>query len=348
MYLNKNTSKPELEICDRDYNPTVRKSVQKQQVLLEYCSSLQNEKSKAEVIPTNISELDKILGGGLRPGIFVFGANPGLGKTSLMLHLMIELALQEQYTLLFNLEMSVQQVQTRLLSNFSYRKSLIDNSKHKFSINELSSLKDILNFKDDYNELVHAYADEIDKYINIISKSEDLHMEGVYGNNSSSYVERIESALINYYNYYKIKPVIIVDFLQLLETEIPEEDNGKVYDKRLETNLIIDKLKKYSNVYQATIILISSLSRNSYTKTEDEDDDFVYDLSIFKESGHIEYTGDFLALLTQGKSKVSFTGEEPKIININVLKTRYSQYAGERTSLVFLPEYSYFEIPDNN
>ena len=161
-------------------------------------------------------------------------------------------------------------------------------------------------------------------------------------------LQRIESALINYYNYYKIKPVIIVDFLQLLETEIPEEDNGKVYDKRLETNLIIDKLKKYSNVYQATIILISSLSRNSYTKTEDEDDDFVYDLSIFKESGHIEYTGDFLALLTQGKSKVSFTGEEPKIININVLKTRYSQYAGERTSLVFLPEYSYFEIPDNN
>ena len=64
-----------------------------------------------------------------------------------MLHLMIELALQEQYTLLFNLEMSVQQVQTRLLSNFSYRKSLIDNSKHKFSINELSSLKDILNLK---------------------------------------------------------------------------------------------------------------------------------------------------------------------------------------------------------
>ena len=113
MYLNKKTSEPELEICDRDYNPTVRKNVQKQQVLLEYCSSLQNEKSKAEVIPTNISELDKILGGGLRPGIFVFGANPGLGKTSLMLHLMIELALQEQYTLLFNLEMSVQQVQTR-------------------------------------------------------------------------------------------------------------------------------------------------------------------------------------------------------------------------------------------
>ena len=51
MYLNKKTSKPELEICDRDYNPTCKRTIQKQQVLLEYCSSLQNEKSKAEIIP---------------------------------------------------------------------------------------------------------------------------------------------------------------------------------------------------------------------------------------------------------------------------------------------------------
>ena len=64
MYLNKNTSKPELEICDRDYNPTVRKSVQKQQVLLEYFNSLKSEKSKVEVISTRIPELDKLLGGG--------------------------------------------------------------------------------------------------------------------------------------------------------------------------------------------------------------------------------------------------------------------------------------------
>ncbi len=350
MYLKKEneTSQNQFEICDKEYNLMLlkNKSLSKYPILEQYILSLKTKNDNIKCFPTNINELDKVLGGGLSSGLYIIGANPGLGKTSLILHLLINLALNQQHSLFFNLEMSPFQVITKLLSNFSNRNCLEDNSLNKMTINELSSKSLCVGekggFSDNYKTIIKKYSELIDPFINIISRSEDSSLTEI---NNCNYVECVETAINNYMKYHGITPVIVIDFLQLLQLRpvYNEDKTIKQLDKRLEVNEIMDKLKKYSSVYKTPIILISSLSRNAYTKEISDDDETEYSLSIFKETGHIEYTADFLALLTKGQTKTSFSEEDQTVININVLKTRYSQHTGAKIPLGFIPEYSYFK-----
>lgn len=349
MYLFNNNGKDEAfyEVYDKDYSVMIIKTngnISKYPTIMQYVSTIKSYDENNQCLPTGIAELDNTLGGGLTAGLYIFGANPGLGKTSLVLHLLINLALNQHHSLFFNLEMSPFQIMAKLLSNYSYRNSLLDENQPKMSINELSSKslydEKTKSFTKTSRKIIKSYDDTVNQFITIINRSESKDCD---------YVECIEQALKNYKRHHKIIPVIVIDFLQLLKlTPVYDDRNftNKEYDKRLEVNEIIEKLKKYSNVYKTPIILISSLSRSAYTKTVSDDDETEYSLSIFKETGHIEYTADFLALLTKGQTKTSFSEEDKTVININVLKTRYSKYTGEKISLGFIPEYSYFEELD--
>ncbi|MDD2518626.1 MAG: DnaB-like helicase C-terminal domain-containing protein [Bacilli bacterium] len=354
--IDKSTNEEKIlyEVCDKDYYISLNelrmrgidnKEVIKNSILKTYADVITSPKEVDYYLPTGIEDLDNSIGGGLSSGLYVIGANPGLGKTSLVLNILQNLALNQHYSLLFNLEMSVFQITTKLLSNFSYRKSLLDNKFPKKTINELSSKKlynsDTQKIDDGLKLIYDSYRCIIGPFINVITYNED---------NDYRYVEFIETALKNYEEYHQIKPVVVVDFLQLLQLRpIYDENNtisDKPVDKRMEMDKIIEKLKKYSNCYKVPIILISSLSRSSYTKEETGDYEIEYSLSIFKETGHIEYTADFLALLTKGESKTRFGEEDQTIININILKNRYGK-AGIKVPLSFISEYSYFESVAN-
>lgn len=327
------------EVCDKEFKNLYihsRPVLVKSPILEKYMKELKTAQTTTKYITSDISELDKSLGGGFSPGLFIFGANPGLGKTSLMLHLINNFASKERCVLLFNLEMSTFQIMTKLLANYSYRKSLQDSKFRPFTINELSSYN--IDLRKEVYDLMTQFNESAYRFINVISKSEDLN---THPNNQSDYVECIETALMNYRDLIKVTPIVIVDFLQLLKSEPSEE--GIAIDRRLEMNVIIEKLKKYSNVYQATIIVISSLSRRSYTNETVNVENIDYNLSAFKESGMIEYQADFLAVLTKGKKIVNFGGKDKSQINISVLKTRYSPYSDRTFSLAFTPDYSYFE-----
>lgn len=331
------------EFCDKEFKDMVKLNQPnrgKSPILENYLHEIKQPKSKAEFISTDFEELDNALGGGFSSGVYIFGANPGLGKTSLMLHLMLNLALKKKHTLLFNLEMSPTQILTKLLSNYSYRESLKKSLFKEKTINELcsydSSMSDTI--KEEMNNLVHSFNEDVYKYINVISKSEDVSK---YADKQSNFVENIEIALQNYKEFINVTPIIIIDFLQLLKLTSTGETIQA--DRRLEMNEIIEKLKKFSNVYKASIIIISSLSRRAYTKEVSDTDNVDYNLSAFKESGMIEYQADFLAVLTKGKKIINFGGEDKNTINISILKTRYSSHTDETFSLAFRPEYSFFE-----
>lgn len=335
---------PYYEICDKEFKDMIRLNRQdhiKSPILENYMYEMKEPKASIKFIPSELEDLDRVLGGGFAPGVFIFGANPGIGKTSLLLHLTINLALKKKYILLFNLEMSTQQIITKLLSNYSYRQSLIDSTFKPLTINELLSYDSCIKegqFKKETYNLIKSFNDAVYKYINVISKSEDI---GLQSNKQSDFVECVEIALQNYKELINTTPIVIIDFLQLLKLT-PTEDTSQI-DRRLEMNSIIEKLKKYSNVYQAPIILISSLSRRSYTNEIVDVENIDYNLSAFKESGMIEYQADFLAILTKGKKIVNFGGKDKSQINISILKTRYSPYADRTFSLAFIPDYSFFE-----
>lgn len=345
MYKIKVAEKEEimLDVCDEEFlkwKPNFKK-LSKSPILNNYLSKIREEQVEVDFIPTGLTELDVTLGGGLRPGLYIIGANPGIGKTSLMLHLINNLALNKNSCLLLNLEMSPFQITTKLLSNHSYKQSLINSDYKKMTINELSSNKTYGLNKPDIDRIVQDYDTSLSKYITVVSKSEDIIDNDVFEKCQSNYVERIETALKNY-KLCNITPIIVVDFLQLLKSK-KIFDEGKEIDRRLEMNEIIERLKKYSNVYNAPIILISSLSRHAYTKEVSDYDDINLNLSAFKESGSIEYQADFLAVLTEGKKISNLGGEDDKTINVTVLKTRFSAHTGETFTLKFKSDYSYFE-----
>ena len=342
---NEKTNREEVvfELTDPQY-PHV-KSRGNYLIFKSYFKYLSQISKSKEIIATGFKALDDALNGGLRPGLYVFGANPGLGKTSLMLHLALNLALKNVYVLYFNLEMEPALIASKIISNYYYRKSKEDESFKALTLSELMPKKPSLDLskyiKEELGEKnLASLNDLIHKYILFMNKSKD---------NDISYVESVGVALKNSKDVLKITPVVIIDFLQLLklspvynETDNEIANARQLADRRLEMNDIIDQLHNYSRVYNVPIILISSLSRGAYTKDGDEINE--YSMASFKETGNIEYTADFLGILTKNDID-DLSPEDNKEVVLTVLKNRFGPPM-QKVYFNFLPEYCFFEELD--
>jgi replicative DNA helicase len=333
-----------VELCDKNYS-NVKNNLNvirgDYPMFPYYILSLKTAKEETEPIPTGINNLDNVLNGGLRPGLYIFGANPGLGKTSLMLHIALNMAINKQHCVYFNLEMSVFQITTRLLANFSYRNCLTDETKSIMNISQLS--KSSL-----YNQQTGKFdTDLVSLYESCYSSTKEyLHFINYSEENDCRSIDTIEITLNNCKKCHNMAPVVIIDFLQLLKMklqytdyDVELKDTNVLSDKRLQIDAIIEELKKFSNRYKVPILAISSLSRGAYTKEDTVVSD--YCMSAFKESGHIEYTADFLVLLTRGEDNINFESADTKNIYLNVLKNRYGK-TNQKIKIEFIPENAFF------
>ena len=96
-----------------------------------------------------------------------------------------------------------------------------------------------------------------------------------------------------------IKPVVIIDYLQLIQSE-PE--NSRETDKQRITNAIV-QLKALSRAYHIPIVVISSFNRSAYN-------DVNADMTAFKESGDIDYSAEVLMTLNYDFSKTKIDNVE--------------------------------------
>lgn len=339
------------EIHEDGFNVTMDKYVTKnissvkRDILGEYLSNVKdNSDFEGKVIPTGITSLDDALGGGLRNGLYVIGANPGMGKTSLMLHILTNLATNKQPSLFFNLDMSDIQTTLRLVANTSYRSEELESK----TINDLSNSKKLTKgntLDESIMEICRSYKKNIDPYINVLSIQLDALGKA---DNSVTYVESVETAIRNMKNLFNVSPVVVIDFLQMLQNKptstYKDEDDGdivlKSYDKRIEMDKIIKQLKVYTAVYKVPIVVITSTNRSSYTKT-DGYNNTDYDIGFSKESGNIEYNADVLIRLTTADSAITFGGPEQHRVNLNIVKSR-SGKSYISIPLNFIPEYAFF------
>ncbi len=323
----------------------------KRDIIGDYLMNAKNKNYGEIVIPTGISSLDDALGGGLKNGLYVIGANPGMGKTSLMLHILANLATNKKTSLFFSLDMSDIQTAIRLMANTSYRFSDLDN----MTINDLSNSKLLVEdekLKEKVLEVYNTYTTSIDKYINILS----IHTDALGKiDNSVCYIESVEMAIKNTIKYYKDNPVVVIDFLQMLQNKpvstYKDENDGDVFlrsfDKRIEMDKIIEQLKKLSYVYKVPVIVITSTNRSSYTKVNNYNESPEYDIGFSKESGNIEYMADVLIRLTAGDNSINFGGPDQECVNLNIAKSRFGQ-AHVSIPLNFIPEYAFFsEVTDD-
>lgn len=261
---------------------------------------------------TGFEYLDHITGG-LYPGLYVLGAISSLGKTTLVHQIADQLAFSGEHVLYFSLEQTQFELTNKSLARLTAQKYGVDNAISAIRIRTG-------NFNDDeYNKVMLA----LQEY----KAKTDGRMMLLKPSFSKTDVNDLCHLVKSYMTLYKAKPVVIVDYLQLLQAPA----DLRLQDKQ-KTDYVISALKELQSECGLTMIVISSLNRANYLAP--------VDFESFKESGIIEYSADVLLglqlqclhekvftqkdKLTDKRERVKEAkAETPRKIELVCLKNRY-------------------------
>lgn len=270
-------------------------------------------------ISTGYNHLDTILDGGIYPGLYTFGADTSLGKSTFWLNIALNISNQGRSVLYFSVEMSKYELTGRMLSRETYQ--LAQGKKglcHAQTERSLTTYKSIEGL--DYNDQ------------ELITQAKTMfrhHARNLYlfENIGEIYADTIQKEVINFMTRTGTSqpPVVIVDYIQILRSRDKFIDaNDKL---KLDKNLFF--FKKMSNDMRLPIVLISSLNRDSYKNWSR------ITMTSFKESGSIEYTSDVLIgmqlekLARDGKMTPEQASEElsndVREIDLIILKNRHGK-----------------------
>lgn len=211
-------------------------------------------------VPTGFMDFDHMTSG-LQPGNFVvIAARPSMGKTTLVLNMAQNIALeQERPVAIFSLEMPAQDIAMRMLSAESH----IDFGRLRTG-----------NFSDDYWRPLTEAAGDLAEAPIFINDDRSLSVQQL----------RTEGRRLK--NEHSDLAVIIVDYLQLLTTE----DKPNVREQ--EISAISRALKALAGELEVPIIACSQLSREVERRPDKQPQ-----LSDLRESGAIEQDADLVAFL---------------------------------------------------
>ena len=235
-------------------NPTQNDTAQ--EYLDEFFKQVEYNKNR-KILKTGLANLDDELHG-IKTGLYVIGAISSLGKTTLISQVADTLASQGEKVIFFSLEQSKFELVAKSLSRQSYY----------LKANQGKSQAEFMNFnyEDELSNEALAKYFEFANNISYIEGNFDLNVIGI-----RKYIE-------NYINVNNVKPIVIVDYLQILRPI-----NDKLSDKQA-VDYNVSELKRISRDNDIPIFLISSFNRDNYLQP--------VDFTSFKESGAIEYGAD--------------------------------------------------------
>lgn len=232
------------------------------------------EKSKtATYYSTGFQSLDKILDGGLYAGLYCLGAISSLGKTSLCLQIMDNIAAAGNDVIIFSLEMSQYELMAKTISRHTLLEDLQKNGTtiHAKTVRGITTGKRYENYSNEDRKIIAAAVSAYQQYAGHV-----FIREGV-GNIGTA---QIRQAVCDHVLLTGRLPVICLDYAQILS---PESD--RLTDKQATDRNILE-LKRLSRDYGIPVIAISSLNRDNYTAP--------INMASYKESGAIEYSSDVL------------------------------------------------------
>ena len=280
----------------------------------------------ASEIKTGFTRFDQ-LAGGLYPALYVIGAISSLGKTTFVHQLADQVAASGKHVLFFSLEMSRLELATKSIAR---RTAQMDYA------NAITSLKIRRGIRS--NLLAQAmaeYCQSIEDRLCVV--------EGGF----ETTVQYIREYARQYAEKHATKPVIIVDYLQILQGA----QKGTLREA-IDFNVV--ELKRLSRDLNTPVIVISSVNRSNYL--------LPVDFESFKESGGIEYTADVvlgmqLACLDEAifcdDKKVkekrerikAAKGANPREVKLVCLKNRYGPLDWT-VDYKYYPRYDLFEEQD--
>jgi len=306
-------------------------------------------------VPTRFKQLDQILKGGLRPGLYGFGAITSLGKTTLIIQIADQIAASGRDVLIFTLEMTRNELLAKSLSrltalfhnedyhklgNFLFAKTatdIMDNKQRHTQNQEYQNLE-----MDYFVKAVQYFQASIGPRRFIVEPAVrcDFPLMKLTIDNFCQGQERL--SLAEKEGRLFLPPVILIDYFQI----IPPVEGG---DLRLHLSETIRSLKNLSKNLRTPVFVISSFNRSSYNSP--------ISYESFKECGDIEYGADFLCginpICVEGKRIIrpGYVGydhnlaksRKPRMVELVVLKNRYGEISGEKGILYeYFPAYNFF------
>ena len=199
---------------------------------------------------------------GLYAGLYVVGAISSLGKTTFCTQLADQLAAAGEEVLFFSLEQSRLEIVSKSIARRTAQAD-ITTAVDSLSIRRGYLPRHVLTAAKEYKE---AVSDRL----SIIEGNFNCNISFI-----GDYVRR-------YIQKTGKKPVVFVDYLQILQPE--KDEKGRTPSTKETVDTIVTELKRLSRENGLTIFVISSLNRSNYLTP--------VDFESFKESGGIEYTAD--------------------------------------------------------
>lgn len=276
---------------------------------------------------TGFKNLDKEING-VVPGLYVLGAISSLGKTTFITQLADQMASRGEHIIFFSLEQSRFELVAKSIS----RQTCILNPKEaktSLAIMQNTDVSDIT-------------LKAVEKYQEIAYNS--IIVEGNFNITVNSIREYIDL----YIATEKVKPVVILDYLQILRPI-----NDRLTDKQ-QVDYNVTELKRISRDYDIPIFVICSFNRDNYTTT--------VDFASFKESGAIEYSADVVMGLqlkvmeeiqemknpkiSEIREKINNAkNDEPRRVQLVGLKNRNGR-SYFKCNYKYYPAFNYFEEAD--
>jgi len=296
--------------------------------------------SKERPISTGFTELDAILGDGIRNGLYIIGAISSLGKTSFCVQLCDNMAKDGRDIIFYSLEMPEREIIAKSLSRESFNISLEktgDNKTAKTTLKVMNGREVNRYTASDIETIAEAKR----RYLEYAGHIRIIEVEGKLK------VSDIETDILKHKALTGNTPIVFVDYLQILS----EANINKTYTDKQKVDDNIVELKRLSR--NTPIIAISSFNRENYLEP--------VSLSAFKESGNVEYASDVLLALqyagmdytdekeTERKKRIrdllrqqAAAGRQGQAqdIELKVLKNRNGSRGD--VSLYFYPMFNYF------
>ena len=232
--------------------------------------------------------LDSLTQGFQKSDLIIIAGRPSVGKTAFSLSLCLNsIKYSKLPVVVFSLEMSKEQLIYRLLSM-------------ETNISQ-SRLRSGRLYKNDWIKL--------NKIIKILSK-----LPFFIDDSSDLSVQEIRSKIKTVLLQYKTIGLIIIDYLQLMQSPILKNGN-----RTQELSQITRALKNVAREFNIPIIALSQLSRNVETRTDKKPI-----LSDLRESGSIEQDADLVLMLYQNERNSSDQALDnfTRIIDLIVAKQR--------------------------
>jgi replicative DNA helicase len=298
----------------------------------------------APFIPTGFTDFDRILDGGLFPGLYVVGAISSLGKTTFCLQVADQIAESGQDVLIFSLEMSKVELMAKSIS----RLTAYYDMKYTKTLNHAKTTRGILTGS--------RYQEYSSEDMSLIDLAKDHYFGSIaphlfiYEGVGTIGARQVREKVKTFKEITGKAPVVVIDYLQILAP-----DDKYLTDKQAVDQNVME-LKRISRDYEIPVIGVSSFNRENYSVS--------VNMTAFKESGAIEYSSDVLIGLqykemknitgdpktNSNKEKVAeifnqinekATSKEPIAIQVKVLKNRNGRKGD--VDLAFIPMFNRFE-----